>query len=216
MYQRNVLSRRMSVAAGLAVASVVTLAAGCGSSAASVSPPASPLPSSIAPTSSAPATTAPPATTTPTTPPSTAPVEPANLCRLSELSVSAGQGTGAAGTISVPILFRNTGTRTCQLQGWPGVAGLNATGAQVTQAVRTPNPQSGGAVPPAVTLAPGATVSAAVQGSDVPVGTATSCVTYPSLLVTPPGETHSTVVTAALPGCNGLKVFPVITGTNGI
>jgi hypothetical protein len=93
---------------------------------------------------------------------------------------------------------------------------LNSAGAQVTQAVRTPNPNGGGGVPPAVTLAPGTTVSAAVQGSDVPVGNATSCVSYPSLLVTPPGETHSTVVTAKLPGCNGLRVFPVITGTNGI
>jgi hypothetical protein len=129
--------------------------------------------------------------------------------------VTPGQGSGAAGTIHATLLFKNTGSRTCQLQGYPGVAGLNTAGQQVTQAVRTPGPNgSNGSL--AVTLTPGATVSASVSGTDVPTGTTTACATYPSLLVTPPGETHSTVVVVSLPGCSGLKVYPVVAGTSGI
>ena len=100
------------------------------------------------------------------------------------------------------------------LQGYPGVAGLNAAGQQVTQAVRTPFTHVG--PPSAISLAPGQTASAPVQGSDVPVGTATTCTSYPSLLVTPPNETHSQAVLATLPGCNGLKVGPVVAGTTGL
>jgi hypothetical protein len=100
------------------------------------------------------------------------------------------------------------------LQGYPGVAGLNAAGQQVTQAVRTPFTHVG--PPSAISLAPGQTASAPVQGSDVPVGNATTCTSYPSLLVTPPNETHSQALLATLPGCSGLKVGPVVAGSNGI
>ncbi len=126
-----------------------------------------------------------------------------------------GQSNGAAGSITVPILFKNISQRTCTLQGYPGVAGLNAAGQQVVQAVRT---TSGGqtGVPAAISLAPGQTASAPVQGSDVPVGTATTCTSYPKLLVTPPGETHSQQVIVTLPGCDGLRVRPVVAGTTGI
>ena len=180
--------------------------------------PTTAAPTTAAPTTAAPTTAAPttaPPTVTPTAPPSTTPVEPAQFCRLGELSVSAGQGGGAAGTIYGTILFRNTGSRTCELQGYPGVAGLNAAGQQIAQAVRTPGANgSNGTV--AVTLAPGVTASAAVSGSDVPVGGATACADFTSLLVTPPGETRSTVVALKLPGCSGLKVRPVVVGTSGM
>jgi hypothetical protein len=128
--------------------------------------------------------------------------------------VTPGQSNGAAGSITVPVLFKNLSQRTCTLQGYPGVAGLNAAGQQVTQAVRTPFTHVG--PPSAISLAPGQTASAAVQGSDVPVGTATTCTSYPALLVTPPGETHSQRVAVMLPGCSGLKVGPVVAGTMGL
>jgi hypothetical protein len=134
----------------------------------------------------------------------------ANVCHLSELSVTPGQGQGAAGTVGVPILFRNTGGRRCQLAGFPGVAGLNAAGQQAVQAQRV---RSG---PPVrvVTLGPGQVASALVTGTDVPTGNATTCPSY-TLLVTPPGETRSTRVAATLPGCSGLGVRPVVSGTTG-
>ena len=126
-----------------------------------------------------------------------------------------GQSNGAAGSIAVPILFKNISQRTCTLQGYPGVAGLNAAGQQVVQAVRTTFGGHTG-VPAAVSLAPSQTASAPVQGRDVPVGTATTCTSYPKLLITPPGETHSQQVIVTLPGCNGLRVGPVVAGTMGL
>ncbi len=211
--------RALTRPAALVLAVGVSLAvAGCSSSSKktpapspTTSPSASPTPSgSPTPT----ATPTPSATPTPTPSPTTTPVEPAIYCRLSELSVTPGQSNGAAGSITVPVLFKNISQRTCSLQGYPGVAGLNAAGQQVTQAVRTPFTHVG--PPSAISLAPGQTASAPVQGSDVPVGTATTCVSYPKLLVTPPGETHSQQVVVTLPGCNGLRVGPVVAGTMGI
>lgn len=136
---------------------------------------------------------------------------PAGQCRLTELQLSAGMVSAAAGTVGVPVLFRNTGTRTCQLKGYPGVAGLNAAGQQAAQAVRTPLPNGG--APTTVSLAPGQVASALVRGSDVPTGTVSVCPQY-TLLVTPPGETHSQRVAVSLPGCT-LRVSPVVNGETG-
>lgn len=197
----------------LALTFGVSLAvAGCSSSSKGSAQPTNP-PSSSASASPTPSVT-PSATTAPTPTPSQTPTEPAIYCRLSELSVTPGQSQGAAGSITVPILFKNIGTRTCVLQGYPGVAGLNAANQQVTQAVRTPFTHVG--PPSAISIAPGQTASAPVQGSDVPVGSATTCTSYPSLLVTPPNETHSQQVNVSLPGCNGLRVGPVVAGTAGL
>lgn len=137
-----------------------------------------------------------------------------------DLAVSAGAGGAAAGNVSVPLLFRNAGTVTCILSGYPGVAALDRSGRQVAQADRTPSGYSGGltpgqTVPPAVRLAPGQSASALVEGSDVPVGAATSCPSYASLLVTPPDLTISVPVSRALPGCSAIEVHPVVPGTAG-
>jgi len=144
----------------------------------------------------------------------------AAACTTAGLTVTAGPGNGGAGHIGLPILFRNTGTTPCRLHGYPGVAGLNAAGKEMTQAVRTASGylggvggETGGA--PTVVLAPGQTASALVEGSDVPVGNATSCPTYVGLLVTPPDETHSVRLGAQLPGCSGLQVHPVVAGQTG-
>jgi hypothetical protein len=206
---------------GLAAASVLALAlAGCGSSASKVAPAAAgPAASTTGP--SAPPSMTPPAASTPPPRPALARTaspartsgpasEAANLCRLAELSVTAAPEQGAAGTVGAPIQFRNAGHRTCQLVGYPGVAGLDSAGRQAIQAARVGS--NGG--PTVVTIAPGQVASALVTGSDVPRGNATSCPTY-SLLVTPPGETHSIRVAARLPGCSGLAVRPVVAGTMG-
>ena len=99
-------------------------------------------------------------------------------------------------------------------------AGLNASGAQVVQAQRTLTGMMGGLAPgvtalPRITLAPGQTASAVVEGTDVPSGTETSCPTYPSLLVTAPNAKASVTIPFALPGCSGLQVHPVVPGTSG-
>jgi hypothetical protein len=181
-----------------------------------------------APTTTAPSTATVPSTTTAvpaggtTTVPTSATL---SACLLSGLLVSSGSAGGAAGSYGQTILFTNRGGTTCTMLGYPGVAALNANGQQVAQATRNPTGMMGGLQSTTspisvVTLAPGQTASAEVEASDIPVGTATSCVYYPALLVTPPGETHSVTVNVSvgisgIPGCVPIAVNPVVAGTSG-
>ncbi len=215
-------TRRLSLSLRLTgvLGGALTLAiAGCGSSskgstAPSSSPATTAAASASASASAAPTTAAPTPTVTPTptpTPTVTPSVVPASYCRITELQLSAGESSAGAGNVGVPILFRNSGSRSCVLLGYPGVAGLTSAGQQAVQAVRTPLPNGG--TPTSVTLPQGQYASALVQGSDVPSGSATSCPQY-TLLVTPPNETHSQRVPVYIPGCN-LRVSPVVLGKTG-
>ena len=158
-------------------------------------------------------------TTTTVSPTTTTTSQPSTPnCTTAELQVTAGMGSGAAGTIGQVILFENSGTTTCLLHGFPGVAGLDNAGNQIVQASRELNnaPFTGSESSlPTVQLAPGDTASALVLSSDVPIGSATSCVTYAALLVTPPNATQSVHLSVQMPGCAGLRVGPVSTGTTG-
>jgi Protein of unknown function (DUF4232) len=141
-------------------------------------------------------------------------------CRDGQISVSTGTGGAGVGHEGQVILFANTSQSACTLSGYPGVAGLDAQGNQVVQAERTLRGYLGGlgsgsATPPIVSLSPGQTASATVEGTDVPVGSATSCPTYPALLVTPPNLTVSVRVTPGLPGCSPIQIHPVVPGTSG-
>ena len=79
-------------------------------------------------TTSAPTTTVPPSTSTSSPTTTAAGVPP---CASGQLSVSIGQSQGAAGSLIVPLVFTNTGSTTCSLQGYPGVSIVGANGAQL-------------------------------------------------------------------------------------
>jgi hypothetical protein len=71
------------------------------------------------------------------------------------LSVSVGQSQGAAGSLIIPLMFQNTGTTTCTLQGYPGVSIVGANGVQLgAAAART------GQATPLVSLTPGQSTAA--------------------------------------------------------
>lgn len=141
--------------------------------------------------------------------------------QITERSFGAGRYARAAlGHSSVVVLFTNTGQASCTLTGYPGVAGLNSAGAQVTQARRTPSGYMGGlssatSTPPVVTLDPNQTASAIVEGTDVPSGSQTTCPTLAGLLVTAPNTTRSVRLPAAPGDCSGLQVHPVVSGDSG-
>jgi hypothetical protein len=102
------------------------------------------------------------------------------------------------------VTFTNTGTQPCDIQGYPGVAALDAAGTQVRQAARTAGP-----VRP-VALAPGATASALVSANTAacphPAGIA-------GLLVTAPDQRASTRLGPAGAFCPvSLSVGPVAPG----
>lgn len=156
--------------------------------------------------------------TSTSSPTSTSTTALAPECVFGQLAVTSGYGAAATGHASDVLLFKNTST-TCTLTGYPGVAGLNSSGHQVVQAMRTLNGFMGGVPtgesPPIVTLAPGQVASAIVEGTDVPIGGAVACPSYPALLVTPPNTPQSVTLNTGLPGCSGIEVHPVVMGTSG-
>lgn len=192
---------RGQMALCIGLAALALAAAACGGGTPSANPPTTTTSSSV-----------PSATSTSTTAASTP------NCVTSDLQVTAGMSSGAAGTIGQVILFQNSGTTTCLLHGFPGVAGLDGNGNQLAQATRVVNnaPFTGSAASlPTVQMAPGVTASALILSSDVPTGSATSCVNYAALLVTPPNATQSVHLSVQMPGCSGLRVGPVYSGTTG-
>jgi hypothetical protein len=135
------------------------------------------------------------------------------------LDISTGQVAVGTGHQGVPLLFRNTGTTPCRLTGYPGVAGLTNGSAQ-TRATATPSGFLGGLPPgtsslPVIELAPGEVASALVEGTDLPTGTATTCPSLTTLVVTPPNARQASRLPTGLPDCTGLAVHPVVPGTNG-
>jgi Protein of unknown function (DUF4232) len=199
----HMLSRLHRLGACVSLVVVAVLFAGCSSG----------TPAATSTTTTTTTTTTPPTSTTSSTAPTLA------ACTTAQLSVTAGLNSGAAGTIGQVVLFQNTGTTTCLLHAFPGVAGLNSSGVQIVQATREVNlaPFSGSTASlPTIQLTPGSTGSALVLGSDVPEGAATSCVTYAALLITPPNAFQSVKLDVSLPGCSGLRVGPVYPGTTGM
>jgi len=163
-----------------------------------------------------------PAATTGTPAPS-----PSPPCTNSQVSVTNTGGGAAAGHENQILLFTNTGSTACTLTGYPGVAGLDAGGAQRVQARRSVGGYMGGLAPdtttlPRVSLAPGRSASAVVEGTDNPLG-AQPCPYYLYLLVTPPNLTKEVRVQVfglgtqpgGLPGCSPIEVHPVVAGTTG-
>ncbi len=162
-------------------------------------------------------TAAPSGTPASTAAPSAVPVTP--RCHTSQLSATAGDGQGAAGTIYLTIVLSNTSGETCTLDGYPGMGLLDAS--------RRPLPttvvRGGGMLPPSrpslVRLPPAAKASYSLTYSDVPTGgasAATQCPTASSAYVTPPDERDPLLLQTRLAPCRGeLHVSPLVAGTGG-
>jgi len=134
----------------------------------------------------------------------------------SHITASAGQGQGAAGTITGVITVTNTGPSGCMVNGYPTMVLYSGSGAPLTSTVvhgltvsLSPPANAG---PSAVTIAPSSTAQFAYQFSDVPVGAQTSCPSSESASVAMPGATSGSPVFAlAIAPCNNgtIRVSPV-------
>jgi hypothetical protein len=196
---------------GVVALAMAALSASCGRSG----------PTSSQPTATTAAQPGPPTSTPGTAPATSVPVAGAR-CQNDQVSVVPLSGGAGAGSAEEVIGFTNVTPTTCTLTGYPGVAALDGSGAQVAQARRT----TGGPSTPVTTvaLAQGQTASATVSGTSIPTGTATRCPYYaPALLVTPPDLTRSVRVAVTgsnlgqtgFPGCGVLTVGPVVPGITG-
>ena len=105
------------------------------------------------------------------------------------------------------VTFTNTGSATCRIQGYPGMAALNAAGKQIQQAARA----SVGKIP-LVTLAPGQVASAEITGN---TASCTRPASVPGLLVTAPDQRMSTRLGPYGTVCvNSLGIGPVHPGNS--
>jgi hypothetical protein len=102
------------------------------------------------------------------------------------------------------VTFTNTGSASCQLGGYPGVAALDSAGKQVMQAARM------SVAGKLITLAPGAVASAMVSADTASCTTPTQVA---GLLVTAPNQRTSIRLGRTITLClSSLKVQPVVPG----
>jgi hypothetical protein len=161
-------------------------------------------------TSSSPATVLPPSTSTVQTtaaPPAsvTTTAVADTRCHSNELALQAGQGQGAAGTLYQAMIFVVTGTRSCDIFGYPGVSFLNSSNAQI--AAPANRRQTTGA-PSTVHLNPGGKASFLVSNTNA--GFVDSCNANPNsafILVYPPDETVALKLAFVSTVCNPLTGF---------
>lgn len=185
-----------------AVLLVAATAAGCGggSSGGSAQPPQTTNPS----------TTPTPTITTDSTPTATPTVVSGHhACTTDELSITLGQGQGAAGTFYSPIIFTNDGSSTCTLFGYPGVSFTDSHHSQIGPAAqRETGPKK------KVSLPPGQQASALLRRPDAGNYSAGSCNQKGArfLKVYPPGETVAAYI--ALP--SGTEVCSTSAGPSGV
>jgi len=217
---------RTRIGAGVMISGAVLLLAACntGGSASSENPDVPTIPQS---TSQQATTTPPPSSIPPSTvqaqqpPPSgssggeTTSAE----CKVADLKLSLGGGDAAAGTSYRHLVFTNKGSRTCTIQGFPGVSYVAGDdGHQVGPAAfRT------GKKGPVITLKPGGSAFADV--GFVQVANYDPAVCKPTevrgLRVYPPHDYDSMFLPNAGTGCAGtppgnqLTVATVQSGTGG-
>jgi hypothetical protein len=145
-------------------------------------------------------------------------------CASSAISVSEGHYGVASGNVGQVILFKNTGTVTCDLQGYPSVGFPIYNGGQIVPASTLSGFIGGdtaGTTPPLISLAPGQSASSLIEWVDSPL--AGQPVFAPDLgsQVGIPGGTATTTLAADGDGAataqiyGYLQVHPIVPGTDG-
>jgi hypothetical protein len=130
-------------------------------------------------------------------------------CRSAGLTVSLGRPDGAAGSVYRVLVFTNTGSGGCELQGFPGVSYVASDGGQQVGPAAERVGDPGGSV----RIAPGGTASAQLQLVDVANYDAAACHPTPvrGLRIYPPGETVALFVPTDGTGCAATPPGPQLT-----
>ena len=204
-----------TVARTTAALAAVGVLAGCGGATqpgpvTPASPP--PAPTATAPTDTAPTDTA-PVTAGPTSAPASAGDQGESSgggglprCTTGEVSAGVGPAEGAAGSIYRDLVFTNTGPRTCELRGFPGVSYVTGDDGHQVGPAAVMQGERGGQVP----IPPGRTAVAPLQLVNVQNFDPGVCQPTPvrGLRVYPPGDTASIFVTMDGSGCAGTPPRP--------
>ena len=135
-------------------------------------------------------------------------------CVNGDVKVSDTDGQGAAGTISLLLIFQNVSGHRCSLDGYPGAAVVGPGGEVLLNAQRF---DAGQAKISVVTLDAGGRASALLEWSDVPGDAAAGgCAVQnaANLLVTPPNFTQSQALSIGTGTdiCSAFEIQPVLKG----
>jgi len=145
-------------------------------------------------------------------------------CAAADLTVTTGATGAAAGHSSLVLLFTNSGSASCFVQGYPGVA-VQLRGGRVYNAVRAMAGYMGGDAAPSparVQLAPGVAASALIEWLHFPQDGSASVTPADCagdggvrLLVTAPDRTAAATLAPPAPVspiCWGFEVHPIVAG----
>lgn len=184
----------------IAALSMLALALTACSSSTKPGPASAPETAAVPTTAGVPATPRTP-TGSPSTPGAPAGSVAAPRCRSAQLTPSLGPPEGAAGSVYRVLVFTNTGSQACGMQGFPGVSYVAGDmGQQVGPAAERVGDAGG-----SVRITSGATGSAQLQMVNVANYDAAVCRPTPvrGLRIYPPGETAALFVPVEATGCAG-------------
>jgi hypothetical protein len=171
--------------------------------------------------SSAPAATgstpaSPAAASTPSSPAAASTPATATACTTTQLQVSLTHTGALGGQAGGYLRFTNDSSTACQIEGWPAVVALTASGQAATLKHAQSTMYGAWHVPaplPVVNLQPGDSAYAVVAADDQPAGAASCPAPYVRLRVSPPGSSGSVVISAWLPGAG--TDLPACAAVNG-
>ena len=218
--RKAVLGLSNVLAAIVATAAAVVVATGCAASGTVPAPPPSPSVTDAPGTSGASSGNATGVT-------GSGSATSTQECAAADLTVTTGAAGAAAGHSSLVLLFTNSGSASCFVRGYPGVA-VQLPGGRVYNAVRAMTGYMGGDAAPSpvrVQLAPGVTASALIEWLHFPQDgstavTAADCAGHGAvrLLVTAPDRTAPATLAPPAPVspiCWGFEVHPIVAGSAG-
>jgi hypothetical protein len=136
-------------------------------------------------------------------------------CSSNHLTVHHTATDGAAGHGSFVLVFRNIGSHSCTLTGYPRVHALSERGHLMARAAHTLSGYSGGAqAVQTVVIHPGHAASAVVEYLFYNPVTLGNCLYSADISVWAPHRTHRFVQPVSVSVCD-LQVHPVVAGTSG-
>ncbi|MEX1218064.1 MAG: DUF4232 domain-containing protein [Acidimicrobiales bacterium] len=130
-------------------------------------------------------------------------------CSTAQLRGSLGETQSGAGQRYTALILTNTGTKACDLRGFPGVSLLDASAKEIGQPASREGSEG-----PLVSIAPGQSASASLHTSAAGLG-ATCEPTATQIKVYPPDNTASLSIQAAYSACGGFRVTTLIPGSTG-
>ena len=211
------MTKRRSTPIGLTIAALcVAVTTACASVAGGASPQGPEAGSGAGNSSASPPIISPSVSAAPSTPTtSTA------TCTTAQLTVKTDGSAAAGGHAELIVEMTNQSTATCTLSGFPAVTGRLQSGTVVHGTDTThvfigmANP---GNSPSPVTLTPGARAWLPLNFLDNPINGATSCPSFSSFAVTPPGGDQAYTVQAPdnPPDCDGIAVPPVLSAADAV